>query len=580
MASGTIRKQVYNVLGSKIYLVIEWERISYSVDNNTTTIKYTPKIETSLFLDSADVHYSYQFGNSDIYSGTKRVNFGDNSTSFGTVEITSQNNINRDFSQLCKFHVDWIYNKKEYSYDLSEYVTIDPIPSKATITSVDDFNDEEDVTIYYNKPNMVTSTAISAALFSTDGTSLTSYTTLDIYSSSDVIPITYSERVNIRKTILAHSTSTPIIVRLRTAIIDSGVTQYYYSDKTVIISLINYKPVVKPYTDIIDTKDETVALTGNNTKLIRYVSNAYIELDIETYKEATLVSQYITNGNTTINKMTGTFNEVQSNIFYIGATDSRGVTAKNTVIADIIPYVKLTSALRVAAFTLSGDLIFALDGNYYNGSFGAQNNSLEIYFRLKKNGQLLYTRSLDPSTEGTITYNGDTYHYEYTITGLTPVEEDGSYNTYSIEVTISDKLMVLNTTEVYSTAAPVFHWGKNDFEFNVPVHFNRGFTNDAGIKTAYFVRSLSITGAGAYAFCTLDELGISSYTNDIYNISGTITSEDSGKIYAIPSPPLGNATGTYVIGDSTKFYIENDTIYITVGAAWGVASIRLIVMYF
>ena len=167
------------------------------------------------------------------------------------------------------------------------------------------------------------------------------------------------------------------------------------------------------------------------------------------------------------------------------------------------------------------------------------------------------------------------------IEGLTPVEANGSYNTYSVQATINDKITgSITTTEVYSTAAPIFHWGKNDFAFNVPVHFNRGFTSDVGIKTAYLTKSLSITAAGSYVLCTLDELGISSYSNDIYTVLGSITSEDAGKIYTIPSPPLGNETGTYVIGDSTKFYIENDTVYITVGAAWGIASIRLIVMYF
>ena len=303
--------------------------------------------------------------------------------------------------------------------------------------------------------------------------------------------------------------------------------------------------------NIVDTTAPKIILNGEELYNQSY-SKEYIEPGY------TVSDNYDENLTEKVQVTKEDINEKEYNIIYT-VVDSSGnktnATRKVCIIDDIAPVIKLNG---------SENIQILVNSKYEEK--GATAND-------EKDGDLTSkietTGNVDTSKVGT-----------YTITGLTPVEEDGSYNTYSIEVTISDKLMVLNTTEVYSTAAPVFHWGKNDFEFNVPVHFNRGFTNAAGIKTAYFVRSLSITGAGAYAFCTLDELGISSYTNDIYNISGTITSEDSGKIYAIPSPPLGNETGTYVIGDSTKFYIENDTIYITVGAAWGVASIRLIVMYF
>ena len=104
--SGTIKKKVYDTLGSKIYLIVDWERIGFSIDNNTTTIRYTPKLETIGFSGTGNINYSYKFGDSDTFSGIKSFNFNSGSISFASVEITSKNNTNGGFNQLCQFHVD------------------------------------------------------------------------------------------------------------------------------------------------------------------------------------------------------------------------------------------------------------------------------------------------------------------------------------------------------------------------------------------------------------------------------------------------------------------------------------------
>ena len=146
--SGTIKKKVYDVLGSKAYLIIDWERIGLSINDNTTTIKYTPKLELQGFNGACDVRYSYKFGDSDTFSGIKTVSFDSNLVIFPFVEITSKNNSNGKFNQLCQFHVEWLSIQK-FSFDLSEYLTIEAIPVKATLTRVDNFNDEEDLVLLY-----------------------------------------------------------------------------------------------------------------------------------------------------------------------------------------------------------------------------------------------------------------------------------------------------------------------------------------------------------------------------------------------------------------------------------------------
>ena len=48
--SGTIKKKVYDNGLDKIYLIVDWERIGISINDNTTTVKYTPKIQLVAFL--------------------------------------------------------------------------------------------------------------------------------------------------------------------------------------------------------------------------------------------------------------------------------------------------------------------------------------------------------------------------------------------------------------------------------------------------------------------------------------------------------------------------------------------------
>ena len=106
ITSGTIKKKVYDLLGSKAYLIIDWEIISLSFDDNTTTIKYTPKLETQNFFRTYDVEYSYKFGDSKTFFGTQAVNFDSGLATFPSVEITSKNNSNGEFNKLCQFHVE------------------------------------------------------------------------------------------------------------------------------------------------------------------------------------------------------------------------------------------------------------------------------------------------------------------------------------------------------------------------------------------------------------------------------------------------------------------------------------------
>jgi len=63
-------------------------------------------------------------------------------------------------------------------------------------------------------------------------------------------------------------------------------------------------------------------------------------------------------------------------------------------VVDLVPYVKLTNNLVVDSFTALGALTFTVKGKYYSGSFGAQDNTMEVELALvDSNGNFIFAES-------------------------------------------------------------------------------------------------------------------------------------------------------------------------------------------
>lgn len=439
--SGTIKNKVYDNGLDKIYLIVDWERIGISIDDNTTTVKYTPKLQLVGFVGTGmDAMYSFKVGNSDTFSGTQHVNVNSTST-FPFVKITSKNNTNGVFNQLCQFHVD----VSGMSLSLSEYITIDAIPVKATLTRADNFNDEEDFTIYYTNPSRNT---IAVGLYTTSGSRIASSIGISASAGMAIVPISDADRIKIRQ-LMTRDTSMKVMVRLESRIINpmTGATEFYFSSLYPTISLINHEPILNP--TVKDTNNVTIALTGDNSKFIKYFSNLYFDTGAVARKEATIDSQYIICGTQTKEDympLTGTFNNIDSNTVYFSVTDSRNVTTKDSVVVDLIPYVKLTASLTLEPLSLAGNMKIDVSGNYYNGSFGAQNNSLQFEYGIRENGGSISWVTVQPD----ITYGDNTYEASCAIDGLNP------NNTYQITVKVTDALINAQTKEESITSTPIF----------------------------------------------------------------------------------------------------------------------------
>jgi hypothetical protein len=90
----------------------------------------------------------------------------------------------------------------------------------------------------------------------------------------------------------------------------------------------------------------------------------------------------------------------------------------------------------------------------------------------------------------TYTKSGNSYSASASLTGL------DYQKAYVFEVEVKDSLMTVTKTSSPVKAIPMFHWGENDFVFEVPVTFNAGFDGDSttqgGTKT--IDGDLNVTG--------------------------------------------------------------------------------------
>ena len=220
------------------------------------------------------------------------------------------------------------------------------------------------------------------------------------------------------------------------------------------------KPTLSPTVE--DSNSIAIGVTGNKNTLIIYFSDAAITTGAAARNSATLVSQKVTCGSKSITTSSGTIEDVESGTFTFTATDSRGYSTTQTVTKDIINYISPTCNLNISNPTTDGSLSFTITGNYYNGSFGAVNNTLSVSYKYKA-GSGNYSDNIEVTN---ITLNNNTYTATISLTGLDYKE------TYTFQAFTIDKIKSANSAEKVIKTTPVFSWSNDDFEFNVPVKFS------------------------------------------------------------------------------------------------------------
>jgi hypothetical protein len=228
---------------------------------------------------------------------------------------------------------------------------------------------------------------------------------------------------------------------------------------TVLIDASIGGPTFNPVVN--DTNSITLALTGNSKILVKYFSNASVTSGAAGRNGATIKSQYIKNGNKIVNSGTATFNNIDTPVFEFSATDSRQFTANSSYTASYVDYSKLSSNIFVTTPTVAGNVSVRIEGNYFNGTFGAVKNTLTLKYR-RKTGEGDYGDWITC----TPTISGSNYYIEFQLTGLDYKQ------THTFQTQAVDKLMTVSSAEVTVIGKPIFDWGKEDFHISVPLHLD------------------------------------------------------------------------------------------------------------
>jgi hypothetical protein len=184
----------------------------------------------------------------------------------------------------------------------------------------------------------------------------------------------------------------------------------------------------------------------------------YVDSGATALKGATIKSYKVECGGKSITTATGYMNYVESGDFVFTVVDSRGYTTTKTVKKTLINYIRPTCNIKTSTPDTSGKINLTISGNYYNGSFGAKNNTLTLKYRKKQNGGS-YGSWVNVSP--TITNN--TYSITVEVSGL------DYQSSYTFQANIKDETTEIYSAEITIKTTPVFDWGKNDFNFNVSV---------------------------------------------------------------------------------------------------------------
>ena len=357
------------------------------------------------------------------------------------------------------------------------------------------------------------------------------YRNIPATNSTYTFVFTEEEREFFRTTIV-NSPTAPIYYITKTTITDGTNDYIFYDIAERIITIAGCNPQLNP--TVKDVNARTVYLTGNENKFVKYGSIAQFNTGATASKYATIVSQYVTNGAQTIyNTTQGTMEGIESNTFYFSATDSRDLTARDAIVVELVPYIKLTAVISEARLGTDGKLTFTVSGNYFNGSFGAVKNSLEIEYSIRENNGDITWHRITPS----ITFNGNAYSFSHTITDL------NYQSKYTITANVIDELMSIQTASKVVTAIPVFDWSEKQFRHNTDVSIGGNFIMDER-KT---IRGLASDGTN------LQLLGLNANDDLSVGWGGYNTGEQDTLIYGTNVQFL--TKGNITINNKTLDYI-------------------------
>lgn len=229
------------------------------------------------------------------------------------------------------------------------------------------------------------------------------------------------------------------------------------SDKTCTFTVTAAEANCRPEVSgtVVDINEDTLALTGDENKLVCGMSTACCTISAQAKNGAALAGKTI--GGIQVSEDERMISGVETGSILFAATDSRGYTNTYEKTVEMVEYVMLTCNLAASRTDpTSGNGTLTVKGNFFDGSFGAEDNELTLSYQID-GGEFTQIEAL---------HDGNQYMASVSISGL------DYQKACSVTVKAADKLMTVTKTVTVGKGIPVFDWGENDFNFHVPVAIN------------------------------------------------------------------------------------------------------------
>lgn len=269
-------------------------------------------------------------------------------------------------------------------------------------------------------------------------------------------------------------------------------------------------------TTVVDVNSTTLALTSNENKFIKFHSTARASM---TGDGVALSYDFNSIENGSVSKrgiadeangcIYNEFEDIESNVFKFSCDGADLVTYTETVEVDMIDYIKLTCNMNQSNISGDGKIALSCYGRFFNGSFGKVTNDLTVRCRCKAIGATSFTSWWDMN----VTKDENVYYANLTIQNLNYEKN------YIFEIEATDELETITAQRTVSSK-PIFHWGKDDFTFEVPINAKDVRLKSSGSNYGHYLRF----GDGDY--CYIAEL-----TDDVMTIKADdiILDTDNGK---------------------------------------------------
>lgn len=442
LSGSIVTNHFSNSTVKETWLTFNWNA-TQNIAENTSTVSWNvtvSRVNTSWvqFYNTSIIVNGTQYGTNGQYSNGKVI-------ASGSFKVWHDAAGNGSFSMSMSANV--YYSGSGY-IGASGTCTLNQIPRQANLTSAPNFNDEENPTITYNNPAGNSVNSVQACISWTGGADI-GYREISKTGTSYTFNFTDAEREILRKA----ATGNTLAVTFYVTTIIGGNTYYSTLNKT--LTIVNASPVLSP--TAADIGEGSLSLTGDANKIIKGFNHIEYTSGAVARKGASIVSQRIVCGSQVSTSGNGSFINVDSATIVFTATDSRGNTTSKTLNKTLIDYVKPTCNIADNKPNVKGNMEVQCSGNYFNGSFGAVANTLEVQYRYKvQDGTYSDWETM------TAVINGNTYTATAPLTGL------DYQTTYVFQTRAIDKIYWegILSKEIVVRSYPVFDWGKNDFNVN------------------------------------------------------------------------------------------------------------------